>query len=134
MPCAVRRDERVGDVDRIAQRLLDRERAASDPRRQRLAVQQLHDQVGHIPAIDLGDTDVMHRADAGMGQLRDRARLALEPFPAARRHVDLRREDLDGDEAVEPRIARSIDLAHAAGPEERQNLESAETRAGGEPG
>ena len=35
---------------------------------------------------------------------------------------------------VEPRIARSIDLAHATGPEKRQNLESAESRAGSEPG
>ena len=69
-----------------------------------------------------------------MGQLRDRARLAFEPFPAARRHVDVRRQDLDGDEAVEPRIACPIDLAHAAGPEERQNLEGSQTRAGGEPG
>jgi hypothetical protein len=49
--------------------------------------------------------DVVHRADVRMGQLRDRARLVLEALlevPIARQAAG---EDLDGNQAIEPRVA-----------------------------
>ena len=40
------------------------------------------------------------------------------------------REDLDRDVAIQLRIARAVDLAHAAAPEERRDLIRTEARAG----
>ena len=45
---------------------------------------------------------------------------------------DVRRQDLDRDRAVEPRVARLVDLAHAAGAERRHDFVGAEPAAGGE--
>ena len=42
---------------------------------------------------------------------------------------DCVRKDFDRDVATELRVARAIDLAHAAGAERRQNLVGAETSA-----
>ena len=41
-------------------------------------------------------------------------------------------EDLDRDVAVEPRVARPVDLAHSAGAERRQDLVGAEAGSGSE--
>ena len=41
------------------------------------------------------------------------------------------RQDLDRDLAPEPRVARAVHLAHAAGAERRDDLVGAEARAGG---
>jgi hypothetical protein len=46
--------------------------------------------------------------DVRVVQCGDRARLAREAFR------ELGRRDLDGDVAIESRVARAIDLAHAA--------------------
>ena len=59
------------------------------------------------------------------------ARLAVEPMDEVgrrQRGVD----HLDGDVAAQPRVARAIDLAHAAGPEASDDLVGAEAIAGGE--
>ena len=58
--------------------------------------------------------DVVERADMGMRQRRDRPRLALETAAPLRIARDLGRQDFDGDRAAETRIARVVDLAHAA--------------------
>ena len=42
-PGAVRLGRGPGDLDRVAQRLAERQRPARQPRRQRLAVEVLHD-------------------------------------------------------------------------------------------
>jgi hypothetical protein len=43
--------------------------------------------------------------------------------------TDIRRKDLDGDGAIEPGVDRSIDLAHAAGADERRDFIGSESRA-----
>ena len=61
--------------------------------------------------------DVVHRKDVRVVQRRGRAGFLLESMEA----IDVGREcagqDLDRNVAPEPRIARAIDLAHAAGTE-----------------
>ena len=73
--------------------------------------------------------DVVQRADVRMVELRDRPRLALEALANCASAANAG-QDLDRDGAIEPRVARLVDLAHAAGAERRQDLVGAETGAG----
>jgi hypothetical protein len=70
--------------------------------------------------------DVVQRADVRMVQGRDRARFTLEAL--AERAGDR----LDRNGAIQPRVDRAIDLAHAAGADLRGDFVDAEARAGGE--
>ena len=106
----VRLVERVGDLDRDLQRLVERQRPFLEARGQRLAVEMRHDQV--VRAIDAAD--VVDAADVGMVQGRDGASLALEAGPHIGIASDVARQDLDRDRAIEPRVAGPVDLAHAA--------------------
>ena len=61
--------------------------------------------------------------DVRMREPGDAHRLALEPRQRAGiRWRAAAGEDLDGDLAIEPRIARAVDLAHAAGAERGEDL------------
>jgi hypothetical protein len=114
----VRAVERRGDVDGDAQRALERQRAARDQAGQRLALEQLHDQIRRRPFA----ADVVERADVRMIQRRDRARLALEARAQVLALGDALRQDFDRYLPVEARVARAVDLAHAAGAEARQHF------------
>ena len=102
--------ERVGDLDRNLQRLVERQRPFLEARGQRLAVEMRHDQV--VRAIDAAD--VVDAADVGMVQGRDGASLALEAGSQIGIASDLTRQDLDRDRPIEARVACSVDLAHPA--------------------
>ncbi len=78
-PMPMRLVQRVGDLDAVAQRLLERERPLHEPVRERLAFEVLHDQV--LDAVLIAD--VVERADVRMGELRDRLRLPLEALAAS---------------------------------------------------
>ena len=68
----------------------------------------------------------------GMIQRRERLRFALEagePLGVAGERVG---QDLDRDVAIQLRVARAIDLAHAAGPKGGEDLVRAEANAGQE--
>ena len=67
---------------------------------------------------------VVHLADVGMVERRDRARLALEPLAV------LRRQLLDRDDAVEPGVEGFVDFAHAAGPNQGLDFVRAEVGSG----
>ena len=58
--------------------------------------------------------DIVDAADVGMVECGDGARLALETSPRVGIARDLGRKDFDRHGAIEPRVARAIDLAHAA--------------------
>ena len=66
--------------------------------------------------------DVVERADVRVGQARDRACFAVEPFAELRVSRQRVGEDLDRDRAIQPRVARFLDLAHPARAEQRENL------------
>ena len=59
--------------------------------------------------------DVIERADVGMIELRDDARFPMEALAELRVGGELVGLDFDRDNPIQPRIARAIDLAHAAG-------------------
>ena len=62
-----------------------------------------------------------------MRERGDGLRLALEARAAIRIVGERRRQDLDGDVAVEPRIAGAIDLAHAARADGAEHLVRSKT-------
>ena len=78
-------------------------------------------------------SDVVERADVRVRQLRDGLRLALEALPRVGRRGDLGRQNLDGDDAIEARVAGFVDLAHPARADGRLNLIGPETCSGREP-
>jgi hypothetical protein len=102
------------------------QRAFGQALRERLAFQILHDE----KICEVLAADVVERIDVRVSELRDRARFTLEPFAELRVGRQRLREDLDGNDAIEPRVTGAIDLAHAAGPEGGENLVRAEADAG----
>jgi hypothetical protein len=62
----------------------------------------------------------------------DAPRLTLEPITGLWCDAVVCRQDLDCDGAIESRVARAIDLTHAARTNRGQNLVGAETGAGNE--
>src|SRR5688572_12456794 len=61
-----------------------------------------------------------------MLQRRDGVRLALKTLARLQRLDQLRRQHFDRDVATKPRVARAVDLAHAAGTDGSENLVRAE--------
>ena len=123
---AVRRLERVGNLEREAQHLVHGHRRAHDALLERLAAHELEDEeadaVDLLEAVDRGDVRVVQRCE----DVR-LARESREPVGVLRECLG---QDLEGDLALEARVARAPDLAHASGPERGENLESPEARAG----
>ena len=74
--------------------------------------------------------DIVERADVRVSEGRDRARFALESLAELRVGGKDARENLDGDGAVESRVAGPVDLAHAAGAERRHDFVRAEADSG----
>ena len=67
-----------------------------------------------------------------MGESGNRAGLPLEPDERNGVLGEMFGEDLDRDLATESEVPRAVDLAHAARPEWRENLVTAEERPGDE--
>ena len=124
----VRGFERLGDLLRDGQRLVERDRAPRDALRQVLALDELHHQRGDAPTffepVDARDVRMVQRGE-GLG-------FAREP----RQAVGIMRErfgqDLDRDVTIQLRVARAEDLPHAAFADRRDDFVDAEARAGSE--
>ena len=126
-PVAVRLVERVGDLHGDFQRLVQRERSLFESGRERLPVEVRHDdEMGAA-----GFTDVVDAADVRMVERRDRPRFPFEPLPQIGIAGDVWLQHLDRDAAIEPRVARFVDLAHSASPEGGEDLIRTETGSGG---
>ena len=83
------------------QRLLERQRPLLEALRERLARDVLHHQVGGAVVL----AHVVERADVRMAQAGDGPRLALETGAATWVGAELGRQNLDGDAAIEARVA-----------------------------
>src|SRR5207248_398988 len=101
-----------------SQRFVERQRAFADPVSKRGSIDQLENKVVRA--------DIVNLADIGMIQRGDGANLALEPVAEALGRY------LDCHFATHPRIACTVDLAHAACAEWRDDLVRAEPGAGSE--
>ena len=108
----VRGVEGIGDLPRIAERRLKRQRPF-----RRLPLDELHHEV-------VG-SDVVQRADIGMVQGRDGPHLALGSL------AELLGGHLDGHVPTDAGITCAIHLAHAAGADSGGDFVGAEPRARG---
>ena len=124
----VRRGQTLGDRRANVHRIAPRHWPLRQPRPKRVPLEQLHDGDGHV----VDDRELVNRQDAGVRERGDGPRLGLEAPPHLGIGGDVRRHDLDGDVAIEPRVARAIHLAHAAGPDGFDDLVLGEARAGRE--
>src|SRR5439155_13217291 len=126
------------DFDGDGQRFVEAQRpGAGEPRVQRFAFQVLHDQeanrvaTGVCRGVARGRcfADVEQRTDVRMGELRNRARLALEALTIPLVSRERRWQNLDRDDAIEACITGAIDLAHSAGTNRVLDLVRSETDA-----
>ena len=104
----------------------ERNRASGDAVLERLARDELQGE--EVRALDL--FEAVDRRDARMIERREDVGLAREPrqaFGVAREGLG---EDLEGDLALEARVACAPDFAHASGPERAENLVRPEARSG----
>ena len=110
-PRGVRVLEGGGERRECGQRLREGERAPLQTRLERLAMRQLHGQVGQPPHGVLADGH--HAHDGGMAERAQRLRLAHEP--RARLRVGVGLEHLErGHHAVTEHRVDAVDGAHAA--------------------
>ena len=92
-PLAMDVAERVGDVARDVDRLVDRERSARQPAGQRFAFEILHHEEIESAVVP----DVVDAADVRVLEPRDRLRLAVEPLAHLVGSPVAARDDLDRD-------------------------------------
>ncbi len=111
MPLLVRGIECVGDLPAIASASARR----SGPRAIRSASVSPSTSSRTSAVHAVGLFDAVNRGDVGMVERGQDARLALEARQPVGIRGEHRRQHLDRDLAPEPRVARAIDLAHAAG-------------------
>ena len=109
-PGGVRGLERVGDLDRERQQQIGLERAPGDAMLQRRPVEELHDE--ERAAVLLAD--VVDGADVGVIQRRRGPRLAAESGQRLGIVGEVGRQELQRDEALQPRVLGFVHDAHAA--------------------
>src|SRR5262249_37297681 len=102
----------------VAERLSGSERPGRKSRAERLTFQELRDDVGGIVAR----SDVVNRQDVRMVECARGLCFLLEAPQAIGILRKRGGEDLDRYLALQPRIARPVDLTHPARAERRQDL------------
>jgi hypothetical protein len=110
--------ERVRNLPCDLQGFAPRHRAGAQTIRQRLPFDQLEDERVHAVAV----LEAVDRRDVRMGQRRKNAGLTLESGAPVRIVDDRTRENLDGDVAIERRVAGAVNLAHATRSNQRLNV------------
>ena len=124
----VRRGQALRDLHGVFDRLADGKGAARKPRAQRLALEQL----GHDVRRAVVGAEVVDRGDVRMVQRPGCLRLLFEA-PQTVRVLRVRSgQDLDRNIALQPLVARAIDLAHPARPDRAEDLVWPETGTRGD--
>ena len=115
---------RVRGLDRFRQSTSDRERRVERQRTgletlgQSRPLDELEDE-GLDPALG---GDAVDRADTGMAERRQHARLAVKACDALGIGGEAGRQELERDVAIEAQIPRAMDLAHPAASDEARDL------------
>ena len=117
-PLLVRGRQPAGDLDGVVRGLPHRQRAAREPRAQRLALQQFLHDVGRPLVL----AELVDGRDVRVVQPARGLRLLLEPAHAFGVLRERGRQHLDRDGPLELSVPRAADLAHASGAEEREDL------------
>ena len=117
--------QHLGNFKPVLQRLLERQRTFFQPVGERLALQQLHDQIiGPVLRAD-----VVEMADMRVAQGRNRFGLAFKTRFEIRVGTKMRWQDFDGYISTQSGVARTVHLAHAACTQRRLDLVRPELRA-----
>jgi hypothetical protein len=112
----VRGRDAIGNREHDLQRLSRRERRAVEARAQRFSLQQFRDGVmDAVLAAEIEDGQ-----DVRMRQRRDRTRLAIKTIERNLVLLEMRRQHLDRNIAMQPRILGAINLTH---PTDRDQVE-----------
>ena len=127
-PLLVGRFERLRNLPRDRQRLVERDRPARDALRQIVALDQFHHEGRDAPAL----FEAVDAGDVGMVQRREHFRFALETREPIVVSGERWRQDLDRDLAFQPGVGRPIDLAHAPFADLGGDFVDAEAGAGSE--
>ena len=110
-PALVRRGETAADLGGEVDRGAERQRRSRNAVGECAAVEQFACGIGRA----IVHADVVDGDDVGMRERGHRARFAVEPIAQFRIGNGGGREDFQGHVAVQSRVARPIDDAHAAG-------------------
>ena len=121
----VRALHRIGDLPGDRERLVDVERSALHALCQREAFDELEDE--RLAALDV--LDAVNAGDVSMIERRKDPGFTLEPAQAVLIERERRREDLDRDVTLEPRIVRPVDFAHPAGAQPADHLVGSDAAA-----
>ena len=124
----VRRFQRLGNLLRDRQRLVEWHRTARDALRQIVALDELHHQRAQAAAL----FESVDRRDLRMVQRREDLGFTGKSREAVGVVGDRVGQDFERDLATELRVARPIDLPHAAFADLGGDLVDAETGAGKE--
>jgi hypothetical protein len=119
--------ERIRHLARVAQSFFERERSSPQPFGERLAFELLENE--EVDAVLA--SNVVEGADVRLGEARDGAGLLLESSPPLGIARKLRGQHLDGNGAREPRVPRTVHLAHATCTDGVENFKGTESLAGG---
>jgi hypothetical protein len=92
-------------------RRFNRERPTGESVGQRLALDELHDQKVHTVLVP----NVIELADVRVREAGDRLGLPIEALAMFWSFREMRHQHLDRNRSVEARVARPVDLPHAAG-------------------
>ena len=118
----VRRFERLRDLLRDGQRLIERNRSLRNAVGQCRPFDQLQHERPHAVRV----FKPVDRGDIGVIEGGEQVRLAIEAGQAFRIAREDPRQDLDGDLSAQLRIVPAVDLAHAARAQPSLNLVGAE--------
>ena len=122
----VRRREAGGDLPAEVDRLGRGQRPGREPRRERLAFQELGDEVRRAVVR----AEIEDREDVRMIERARRVRLAHEALQPVGVSGEGRGQHFDRDVTIEARVPGPVDLAHAPVAERRDDLVGAEPGAG----
>ena len=118
----VRELQRVTDGGDDVQRLLRRETARTHGLAQVHAIDVFHDQEAKAAAL----SEIMHGDDVRMTEPRQHAALTREALREARRGREGLRQHFEGDDAIQLRLPRLENRAHAAVTDEVEDFEIGE--------